>query len=303
LEIISASRGQGLGEKYAIVVVNCLTSSKSETRSAASSLLATSIENGIIGRESIRKATEKLKPALQLSVGPLIAKMTQNAPASSLNGKENLSLCDSERVTSDDKRTDSHGTQKTEKPKTPKLPSPERRTHKSSLGNVTETHSSPSSERHPLVSLSGKRYVKSGRTVIWTEYPKEPQGSIFEDLKRFWAPFLPPTTTSLLFPPSGIKKQDDACDGCKLISKSLSLDRADVGQAVEEQLDLILKWLTFALCSKETTTALPEILAVFIDILNYMLEIGREFSDQEALETIPFWLEKSSSAKVSLYVL
>lgn len=303
LENITSSRGQGLGEKFAIVVVNCLTSSKSETRSAAHALLATSIENGIIGRESIRKATEKLKPALQRSVGPLIVKMMQNTPAASLNGKENLSVRDAEPMAADDERADAPVTPKNEKPETQKIPSPGRRPQKSSLGIVSEKHFSPSSERHPLVSLSGKRYIKTGRTVIWTEYPKEPQGSILEDLKRFWAPFLPPPTISLLFPSSGIKKQDDACDGCQLLSRALSLDRAHGGQAVEEQLDLILKWVTFALCSKETTTALPEILALFIEILKYMLEIGREFSDLEALETIPFWLEKSSSAKVSNYAV
>lgn len=301
LDDIASTRGQGLGEKYSVVIVTCLTSSKSETRLAASALLATSIENGSIGRESIRKATEKLKPALQRSVGPLIAKIMQNAPTLPQNGKENLNASESGQSRSIDQRSETRMTQRAPDPlPNQKISSPDRRTLRSSPGIVSEDTSSPGSTRHPLISYTGKRYVKSARTVIWTEYPKEPQGSILEDLKRFWTPFLPPTTSSILFPSSGIKKQDDAYEGCKLLSRALALDRADGGQAVEEQLDLIMKWVTYALCSKETTTAFPEVLALFIDILKFMLEIGREFSDIEALETIPFWLEKSSSAKVCI---
>ena len=92
LDGVVSSRGQPLGEKYAVVIIEYLTSSKSETRAAASSLLSTSIENGIVSLESIRKATERLKPAKQRSVGPLIAKISKCVPAASQPGKENLSV-------------------------------------------------------------------------------------------------------------------------------------------------------------------------------------------------------------------
>jgi len=59
-----------------------------------------------------------------------------------------------------------------------------------------------------------------------------------------------------------------------------------------------LKWSIFALCSKETTTGLQDILALIKDILQYMIEIKREFTDSEAVESIPFILEKASMAKV-----
>ena len=66
--------GKLLGQQFAAVIVLCLTSSKTETRAAATSLLEAAIENDVITQEGTRKATETLKPANQRTVAPLIAK-------------------------------------------------------------------------------------------------------------------------------------------------------------------------------------------------------------------------------------
>ena len=74
LDESNASKVQGVGEKYATSLVECLTSSKSETRSAASSLLEASLSKNVIGIDTIKKMTARLKPADQRTVAPLISK-------------------------------------------------------------------------------------------------------------------------------------------------------------------------------------------------------------------------------------
>jgi hypothetical protein len=301
LDEVVSSRGQPLGEKYAIVVIECLTSSKSETRAAASSLLNTSVENGIVSMESIRKATECLKPAKQRSIGSLVARISKSVPGASHPEKENL-LGDKSSASANDKESTSLDSgsriQNTKQASTNQTCSPERKKQTNSSATKEPETASPSSPKHPLVLRTRKRVARSSRSVNWTEFPEEPYGSILEDLKRYWAPFLPPATVSALFPAGGVKQQDDAKEGCKVLSRALSADRSSGCSVVQGQLDLILKWITFALYSKETTTGLPDILSVLIDTLKYMVEINHELSDAEALEIVPFLLEKVSGAKV-----
>ena len=102
----------------------------------------------------------------------------------------------------------------------------------------------------------------------------------------------------MLFRSSGIRKQDDAKTGIEVITRALSLDRKNGGTACSEQLDVILKWIMFALCSKESTTGLVDILALLKDLLDFLVESKRELSDMEALETVPLLLDKASGAKV-----
>ena len=293
LDNIVAARGRPLGELYAVVLIECLTSSKSETRSAALSLLDVSVEHGAISIESIKKATERLKPALQRSVGPLIAKMAKSALAPSQPEENNTALKNSSASRESDQRLRSKANLMALAP-----PSLRRRNELTASASAPADNMVDSQQRHPLILSSGKHAAGFTRSIIWSEYPEEPHGSILGNLKRFWAPFLPPATVSALFPVSGIKKQDDAKSGIETLSRALLIDRATGSNALEEQLDLVLKWITCVLCSKESTTGLYDILSFIKDMFGYMLEINREFSDGEAVETIPFLLDRASSAKV-----
>lgn len=283
-----AARGLPLGEKYAVVLIECLTSSKSETRSAALSLLNASVVHGVVSLESIKKATERLKPALQRSVGSLIAKMTKGTSATSHP--------EGERLTPVKPISSENGDRVRSRVLLPTATTQNR-------GRRNEELAVPAPvdfATHPLIPHSSKHVEGSTRSITWPEYPEEPHGSVLENLKRFWAPFLPPATVSILFPSSGIKKQDDAKGGIEALARALSMDRATGGGAIAEQLDLVFKWVTFVLCSKESTTGLHDILSLLKDIFSFMLYINREFTDAEALETIPFLLDKASSAKVRL---
>jgi hypothetical protein len=297
LENITAARGLPLGEKYAALLIECLTSSKSETRSAALSLLDASVENEIVALESIKKATDRLKPALQRSVGPLIAKMAKKAPLSTrpetsvpINASADglpkpLMSGDTRQRTNGKEQSDFIATR-----------IPERRTN--DFASSSPPKSSITQPKHPLVSESGKHVSAVSRSIIWTEYPEEPHGSLLENLKRSWAPLLPAATVSAIFPNSGIRKQDDAKAGIETLTRALSIDRSSRGTSFVEHLDFILKWMMFVLCSKESTTGLQDILALWKDILAFLIEIERELTDSEALENVPFLLDKASSAKV-----
>lgn len=280
-------RGQPVGDRYAAVLVECLTSSKSETRSAALSLLEGSLDKGVIGAENIKKATDRLKPALQRSVGPLIAKIAKKTQSVKASDESASGTIINDRSQTMSKRLDVRPIVSNEK---------------SQVSGLANDKLSPSKSVlhlpiHPLISDSNKHASGVTRSIIWTEYPEEPHGSVLENLKRSWAPLLPQSTVSALFPSSGIRKQDDAKPGIEVITHALSMDRKG-GTTCLDQLDVVLKWVMFALCSKESTTGLVDILALLKDLLDYLLESERELSDAEALETVPFLMDKASSAKV-----
>jgi len=296
LDNVVSARGQPLGEKYAIVIVECLTSSKTETRSAAQSLLEASFENEIVGHESIRKAQGRLKPAKQRSVAPIVAKITKSFSASSNAGVATTAAA----VPESPQRERTPG--QTASVSKSQAVGRGKEVERSSPGRVAATDPAPSHRsRHPLVSRSGKHITESTKSIMWPVFPEEPHGSVLGNLKRFWAPHLPAATASVLFPSTGIKKQDDAKDGCELLTHALAIDRSENTVIVEEQLDLILKWTIFALCSKESTTGLQDILALAKNLFEYMTEIRRELTDSEALETVPFILEKAGNAKVRIF--
>lgn len=284
LDEIVAARGQPLGEKYAVAVIECLTSSKSETRSAAFLLLEASVGHGAVSLESIKKATEKLKPAVQRSVGPMIAKMSKSVVV----------------VEKADDEMKSPMIAKISKSVVVVQKADEETKILTGLTHLDHPHVSSNvpTAKHPLILTAGKHSGESSRSIIWPEYPEEPHGAVIENLKRAWAMNLPQTTAVALFPTSGIKKQDDAKSGIDMLSSALSTDRVMGTSVVGEFLDFIVKWLSYVLCSKESTTGLQELLSLINDILAYTVEIRRGFTDTEAVEFIPFLLERFCSSKV-----
>jgi hypothetical protein len=295
LDEVASTRGQTLGETFSSAIVLCLTSSKSETRSAASSLLDVCIENGVVSLESIRKSTERLKPATQRTLGPMIAKFARNAPSSARNGKENLPTGDS--------RVAKERTAPVAAVAAPAPTKPMEREGKPgvrSSAQATSRDQAPKEEtlRHPLVGRNGMRALKSSKTMVWPEFPEEPLGSvIFGNLRKYWIVVLPPKTASDLFPSSGIRKQDDAMDGIEVLSRALEIDRSSDASIIEQQLEPVLKWISYVLCSKEVTVGLQALLSLTSDLISLLVELKRELSDSEAIAIVPFLFEKASISK------
>ena len=298
LESITAQRGECLAEKFSRVLIDCLTSPKSDIRSSAESLLMFCLDNDSIKIDTVRKAAGRLKPAKQRSVGPIIAKLSTSTATESTG----------ERV----KSLPSKGNSERSKPALSQ-PAPKQKfsmfqrraatkkdTPKKSIGN----ESKPSAALHPLISDSGSAgFQKSKaamRLITWPEYPEEPTGlPLLGSVKKAWAPLITNDTLKELFPEKGIRKMDDAMSGCKLISRAIAMERADEGRAVEEQFSLIIKWMVYVLCCKESTVGLQALLTLFAEVFDFLKEAQYQLSDSEAMVVVPFLFDRASSAKVS----
>lgn len=104
----------------------------------------------------------------------------------------------------------------------------------------------------------------------------------------------------VLFPSSGIQKQDDAIGGCLLLSHAFGfLTRNGEQDIIMDQLDLIVRWVSFALCSRDATSGLEALLLFLNDIFTFLHSEEQQLSDLESAVLLPFVLEKAGSAKVS----
>lgn len=331
LDEVVVARGQSLGEKAAQAFVKCLTSSKSETRSKAETLLTICVkvrgttalntrvlamwllfslaansllgcQNAILSLDRIRGSTERMKPAQQRSVGPILAKLSRAVP--SPGEKENMpdTAVHTKEAVRQPSKSSREGYRKSVGQM---LPTSSSINDKKEISKGDHKPRSPRSEApvHPLIPTSGLAGQEKSRSALrsmtWPEYPEEPLGSdIFNQMKKAWVPILPPTSVTSFFPPGGIRKQDDGKRGCELLAKAILMERAGEGVAIEEHLDLIFRWIAIVLCSKEHTVGLQALLSLLGDLFVYLQEIKYELSDSEALLLMPFVFEKASLAKV-----
>lgn len=256
------------------MIVECLTSSKTETRALALELLDKSIERNVIAVSCIQKVAERLKPAKHRTVGPVIAKYAvKRAPVPVQGGKENA-------VPSTSLSAPSHA----HRHNPPGVPS-----------RVAQIHEA---SKHPLLFRgAGNAHAP----VSWLDYPEEPTGvAQFVSLRQSWSGILPPSTVATLFPAAGIKKQDDAQPGCDLLIRAVELDASSGDRAIETQTDYILRWLVLALCSKDATVGLHAILNTAKVIFSFLMERRRPLTDAEALVIVPFIIDRAGNAKVRL---
>lgn len=157
---------------------------------------------------------------------------------------------------------------------------------------------------HPLKSSSAAAVSKRQRVSRQRDhipvYPEEPTGKdVMSSLKKSWSALLPAESVQVLFPGSGFQKQDDATDGCMLLSHALSLTSRDGEEnIVIEQLDLILRWFSLALCSRETTSGMEPLLTLFSDLVALLHSQSYQLSDGESAAVLPYILEKAGVAKV-----
>ena len=290
LDDISAARGQALGEKYAMVIAECLTSSKSDTRSSATALLEASITKGVITLESIKKATERMKPAKQRTIAPILATYTKKMQPPP--EKEKNSLSDRNRLVMPHSGKDNASLLASDA-----FIQEQHSVVQSSDSKITSSLAPPI---HPLVLRPGKQNIsRSSKAIHWPEFPEEPNNNDFATLKKAWSPLLPQATTSALFPVSGIAKQDDAKGGCELLHSAVDVDSRNNSSIVLDQIDLVFKWITYAICSKESTTGLQDLLGLLDSIVRFLVRKNHELTDTDALVIVPFLFEKSSVAKVS----
>jgi len=296
---ISSNQGISLGEKYAKVLVECLTSSKSDVRSAALSLIEGSIENNVISFSICDQAVDKMKPAKQRSVAPMIAKL-KKVESPKGGEKENVPSTDDIVEAPNDA---AHFSQSVPPPSLSKASTRSQESSTSSREQITrsrirapaQTSQPPASPRHPLVSRISKG--AQPKPVAWPTFPEEPNAPMVAGLKKSWSASLPAPSAAILFPQTGIKKQDDAQEGCELLENAIELDSEGASDVVESQFDHILKWISFVLCCKEATVGLQALLSLIQKLFSFLIANQRELSEKEVGIIVPFLIEKASNAK------
>jgi hypothetical protein len=301
LDSVTSSRGASLGEKLGSSIVGCLTSSKAETRSAAEGLLKAFVENGVISIGSAKKGMQKLLPAQQRSVGPVLSKLA--GATSSRANKENDSQS-REAAKAHDTRT-SESLVRRVGGDAAKQKSDHKTAAKSASNRRAPVATGMSRDRrecsHPLlnsVTTVGRSKV-SIRSINWPEYPEEPSGSTsFASLKKIMSPSLSENAIASLFPDEGIRKQEDAIPGCDLLSETITFERKSGGLAMVDHLDLILMWTAYALCSRENTVGFQAILSLLQKLALFLSESDCELSDAQGVLLLPYLFEKASVAKV-----
>lgn len=296
LDDLTTGRGQPVGQKFATALVECLTSSKSETRSAASAVLEKALEKGVVSVESVKKSTSRLKPAKQRTVSTLLSKLLRNEDQPMPSGASALAA---KSTNKQNQRTEIQ--RKAAAPTSKKQGNDiQQRNHKkphSPEGEKAEPDSSMD-DTHPLASKAGRHATRLTTKLAWPEYPEDSQGlELLSTLKRAWAPHIPPQSLSALFPSTGVRKQDDARKGCELISRAVRAEQSEESGFISAQLDFLLRWLVFVLCSREATAGLQLLLDTIMELFGFLIESRRELSDVEALVIAPFLIEKSCSAK------
>ena len=309
LDSINSQGGQTIGGRFSRVLVNALSSSKTEIRSAAESLLSGCLNNNVFSIQTTKKSISHLVPAKQRSVGIVLAKISSSSATVSdvRETKEpspsKLSLA--HRSSASSKGMDSRPTRKTATQKPQTYPRdlvdknrPSAHANIRVQNEVTEDIFPANPLDHNISSTSIQKSRAAMRSLTWPEYPEEPSGSaLYNGLKKAWSPIIPPSSLKRLFPDNGIRKQDDVMDGFDVLRRAISVEKERNGSIVVEQLHFILRWSVYVMGCKESTIGLTGMLDIIAELLSYLRGLEYEFSDNEISIFAPFLFEKASVAK------
>jgi len=303
-ESTSSSKGKALETQFASMTISCLTSSKSDARSAAESLLKECVRFGTLSAQSIEKTVQKLVEADQRNVRRILKSLGIDGPKK---------LGDSRRAPAPKRPASSRNRVKDKKSGGGSRPSsragresllPSKQTDGSLSIELSDLLTDPSF--FPLISSNGLTTTKAQRFSLsnrkrdhWPEYPEEPSGKdVLHTLKKAWSPLLPSPSIGVLFPPGGITRQEDASNGCELLSRAMTLLQANGEEIVLiDQLDLINKWLAFAICSRESTVGMQALISFLLKMFALLRHKRYQMTDTEGGILLPYLIEKAGAAK------
>jgi len=307
LESINSPRARGLEEQFGVALVSCLTASKVDTRSAAETLIESCISQGSLSAKSCEKGIKKLSQAQQRTVQLIMTQILG----------DNLSIASTERASTPRRPPRSSSTRKTRPSSTVKgsgrfstgiqgsvgkdSPGSSRR-KEDSIGTLADMLKDPSF--NPLKSSGNvsstkmQRYSPLARQRNnWPDYPEEPSGvELLDALKKLWAPMLPPRSISVLFPKRGIQKQEVATEGADLLLHAMSSSDEN-GLAVLDNLDLIYKWIAYAICSRESTTGMQQLCSLVVKLFGFLRKQRYQMNDYESLLLLPYIFDKAGVVK------
>jgi len=317
LEKVSSQRGESLGGRFSRVLVNALSSSKVEIRSAAESLLSECLASNVFSMQTAKKSMGRLVPAKQRSVGMIFAKISSastirsdsketketipSKPPSGIRSVTNMSA-PVPRIRS--MSTQKLATRESEAySRSPMIPTAKSRiatNAKSRVNNdeLIENECSSNPLVHDRSSAGIQKSRAAMRSLTWPEYPEEPSGSaLYSGLKKAWSPIIPAKSLRTLFPDRGIRMQDDVIKGFDLLRQAISMEKEWDGEVLIEQLHFILRWSVYVMSCKESAVGLTGLLDMIAELLSYLHGLKYEFSDNEIIIFAPFLFEKASVAK------
>lgn len=281
-------KGSSFLDRYCDCLMACLTSSKSETRAAATNLLDLSIGKGL-DKEALARSLQKLKPANQRTVGGILAQY-QNTMVTEVDDVKQVKALPP-AAGAEAKQAPLTGMGATKGKRVPRYPEPQ--TSTSAEGALSASKDGA----HPLAGRSRGRSNAVTSSLTWPEYPEEPSSNALASLKKHWGSQLPATSLAPLFPSTGFRKQDDATDGCSLLGTSIEQDQREGTAVCVDHLSFIFRWIVCALCAKESTVGLQAVLSLVRDTLAFLTTRKVELPDSDVSTLIPFLVEKSSIAK------
>jgi hypothetical protein len=277
-----------------------MTSAKSDVRSAAEKLLRTFIEGEVTTSESMFRELGKLKPAQQRDVGTLVSKFAKSGSSNSSFSSKTVPVESKSKAT-----------------RRPSNPSPVKKSRTTGAVSSKAAAPAPASSDEPVQSGSSHPFFGGAHVTSfvgkeqrvsslyrkkenWPDFPELPDDLLFSTtFKKNWSPFLSPSAASAFFPASGMKKQDASISGCNVICSAIDYEVSNslVTSHIVDQLDLILKFMACAFCSKENSSGLESLTSTCTKLLDFVTNRGYEFHDVEARCIIPIIVEKAAVAK------
>jgi hypothetical protein len=266
---------------------------------------------GVMKPENARAAVRRLLPAQQRSIDPIVSSCISSSHSAQ---KVEEKPTPSEDARPRPGRRRSNITRTPSKANVSGSPTPiksttERRPVKDTDNSLSDLHSTPSAKgRHPLV---GDRFDRRGNFKVerlanykrhsWPEFPEVPEAREFTSLRKRWLPLLSISSIDVLFPGKFFSIQDAAIPGVMFLREVVAFEAEDPTCSVlVSDLDLVLQWIVIAWSSRETTKGTQAILSLISDLFLFLQDMSYTFNDLEASIILPYLLEKSSVAKVSI---
>lgn len=303
-DIPSTSKAKSVYVQFAKCLVGCLMAPKSESRSGAEALLKSCIEHRILTLAMVEKPVSRMSVAEQKSVQSIldsIRNMNQidRITGSPANRGPNQSLLQESDEVAIPKAQSNSSSRLTRKSLGGDVKVP-----KNNLGTdylLVASKVNPLKSSSPSSSAAKRqRCSHSARQKdSIPDFPTEPTGSdVFDQLKKTWSNYLPTESVEILFPSHGFKNQDDSASGVRLLTKAISMCESEGEESIfVDQLDLIIRWYTIALCCRESTSGMESLMSFIENIVSSLSKLRYELTDVEAGYVLPYIIEKAATAK------
>ena len=144
--------------------------------------------------------------------------------------------------------------------------------------------------------LKRQRLAHVGKGDLWKDFPEEPAEEAVQALRKTWSGLIHSSTVRILLPSNGMNSMENYQPAMDLVMKSISDSKSSKDSIIIEQLDLVLKWATCVLASRDHTVALRKLLSVILTLFEKLHEQQHKIDDTEAVILLPYLLERAGKS-------